>query len=101
MNVIGQRVKEARTYLGLSQENVAQALDLRRPAISEIEGGGRKVTAEELEKLSKLLHRPVAWFLGEFVEDADLSDISASIACLCPEDGWIVRDGCRIKEQGQ
>ena len=58
------RLKEAREYLGLSQEEVATALNIPRPAISRIESGERKVDALELEQFSKLYTRPVQYFLS-------------------------------------
>lgn len=51
---LGIRLRDAREYIGLSQEQVAQALGLRRPAISDIELGNRKVEATELSSLAKL-----------------------------------------------
>lgn len=58
------RLKEAREYLGLSQEEVAAALNIPRPAISRIESGERKVEALELEQFSRLYTRPVQYFLS-------------------------------------
>ena len=43
---IAQRLKEARTKAGLSQDQAATIIGLPRPAISEIEAGRRKVTVE-------------------------------------------------------
>lgn len=58
------RLKEAREYLGLSQEEVAMALNIPRPAISRIESGQRNVEALELEQFSRLYTRPVQYFLS-------------------------------------
>lgn len=63
--LLGTRLKEAREYLELSQDEVAKALDLPRPAISLIETGQRKVDAIELKKLAKIYQRPIAYFTGE------------------------------------
>lgn len=49
-----ERLKEARKYLKLSQEFVARQMHLSRPAISAIESGQRKVTADELARFSEL-----------------------------------------------
>lgn len=61
---MGARLREAREYLGYSQEEVAKALDLSRPAITNIESGQRKVEALELEKLARLYGRPVSYLLS-------------------------------------
>lgn len=58
------RLKEAREYLGLSQEDVATAVNIPRPAISRIESGQRNVEALELEQLARLYTRPVQYFLS-------------------------------------
>jgi len=63
--VLAKRFREAREYLGLSQEYVAQQTGVSRPAISEIEAGRRKVGSLELKRFSKLYGIPVEVLLGE------------------------------------
>ncbi len=58
-----QRLREAREYVGLSQEEVAQALGLSRPAISNIELGNRRIEAIELDKLATLYRQSVPFLL--------------------------------------
>lgn len=58
------RLKDAREYLGLSQDDVATALGISRPAVTNIESGNRKVEAVELDQLAKLFGRPVEYFLS-------------------------------------
>lgn len=62
---LGERLKQAREYLGLSQEHVAQTVGLPRPAVSQIENGNRRVGAIELQKLAKLYQRTVGYFTDE------------------------------------
>ena len=62
------RLKEAREYIGASQDRVAKHLDVPRSAISEIESGKRNISAIELQKLSKLYQKPVSWFTEDVVE---------------------------------
>ena len=63
------RLKDAREYLGLSQDDVATALGISRPAVTNIESGNRKVEAVELDQLAKLYGRAVNYFLtGETKE---------------------------------
>lgn len=54
MSELSERIKEARKNLHLSQEYVANFLNLTRTAVVEMEYGRRKVSAEELRKLSEL-----------------------------------------------
>lgn len=60
---IAERLKEARTMAGLSQESAAKILGIQRPAISEIEAGKRKVSAEEVIRFSKLYKVSTSWLL--------------------------------------
>lgn len=50
---LGARIRQIRKSLGLSQQALAEKLDVSRPSISQIENGERKVSAEELKKLAE------------------------------------------------
>lgn len=77
---LGSRLKEAREYLGFSQEEVATYLGLPRTAITNIEAGVRKIDALELKKLATLYKRPLTHFTGGDVQAADLADDVAHLA---------------------
>lgn len=62
---LATRLREAREYLELSQDEVAKALDVPRSAISMIETGQRKVDALELKKLAEIYQQPIGFFTGE------------------------------------
>ena len=62
---LGDKLREARKYLGLKQEEVASYLKIQRTALGGIEDGTRKVEAIELSKLAKLYRQPVGFFTGE------------------------------------
>jgi transcriptional regulator with XRE-family HTH domain len=62
---LGERLREAREYVGLKQDDVAKKLGIPRSALSNIEAGSRKVDAIELAQMAKLYQRPVAWFTGD------------------------------------
>ena len=55
---LGVRIKNFRERLGLSQEKLADLLRLSRVSISQMENGERKITAEEMAKLSKIFDTP-------------------------------------------
>jgi transcriptional regulator with XRE-family HTH domain len=74
---IGERLRESREYLGLSQADVADALNLSRPAVSSIEAGKRKVSGLELKRLARLYRRSYEYFLGEAQPDAADESIDA------------------------
>lgn len=56
---LGQRIKQIRESLGLSQQIVAEQLGVSRPSISLIENGERRVCAEELRKLAEIFNMSV------------------------------------------
>src|SRR5258708_30714997 len=61
---MGARLRQAREFLGLSQESVAEALGVPRASISTMESGRRKVSSLELRELARLYRRPLEWFYG-------------------------------------
>lgn len=71
---LATRLKDARTAAQLTQEQVAQALDLPRTAIVQIESGNRSVSTLELASLSELYGRPIASFFDSApsVEEEDV-----------------------------
>lgn len=62
---LGERLREARKYLGLKQEDVAAYLKIQRTALGDIESGRRRVEAIELTRLAKLYKQPVSYFVDE------------------------------------
>lgn len=63
--LLSERLRDTREYLKLTQQQVAEQTGIPRTAISEIEGGRRKVDSLELKKLARLYRYPVAYFLNE------------------------------------
>ena len=78
--MLGARLREAREYLGLSQDEVAKYLNIPRTALSHIESGQRRIDALELKKLAQLYKRPVVYFTGESQADAGMSEDVAHLA---------------------
>jgi len=66
---LGARLRVAREYLGLTQEEAAKAVGLSRSAISLIESGERKLETLELKRLAELYERPTSDFTGEAHRD--------------------------------
>ena len=69
-NICGNRVKEARKKLKLSQENLAaklqiEGVNIERDSISRIEIGTRFVADYELLALSKILKVSLDYLLGD------------------------------------
>jgi len=77
--LLSERLKNTREYLSLTQQQVSEQTGIPRTAISEIEGGRRKVDSLELKKLARLYRYPVAYFLNE---DLDAIPAEHALAAL-------------------
>lgn len=56
---LGLRIKGFRESAGISQQELAEKLDISRPTVSQMESGERKVAADELIKLSGIFNLSV------------------------------------------
>ena len=74
---LSERLREARKYLGLKQEEVAAHLKIPRTALSDIENGQRRVEVLELMRLAKLYRQEMSYFTGE---DASAAALPADLA---------------------
>lgn len=84
---LGQRLKEIREYLGLSQQHVTAGTGIPRTAISEIERGHRRVDSLELRKLARFFRYPVSYFLGEEPDQTEATAVLGRVLNeLAPED---------------
>ncbi|MGE0063596.1 MAG: helix-turn-helix domain-containing protein [Xanthobacteraceae bacterium] len=79
---LGERLREARKYLGLKQEDVASYLKIPRTALGDIESGQRRVEAIELTRLAKLYKQSISYFTGE---DAAASALPTSVLFLAKQ----------------
>ena len=62
---LGERLKNARKARGLTQEAVAEKLQILRTTLVAIEKGERRVTPAELIEMSKMYGRPVSEFVSK------------------------------------
>ncbi|MCX6568102.1 MAG: DUF4065 domain-containing protein [Candidatus Aminicenantes bacterium] len=65
MVALGSRIKKYRESRGLNQEALAKLLGVSRPTLSLIENGERKVSAEDIRKLSEIFGVSVEAFFDE------------------------------------
>jgi Zn-dependent peptidase ImmA (M78 family)/transcriptional regulator with XRE-family HTH domain len=56
------RLRQAREEAGLTQQQVADWLGIRRPGVVEVESGRRALKSDELAKLAALYGRSLSWF---------------------------------------
>jgi len=64
-NVIGRNIKKARESAGLSQERLAEMLDVSRATLSAVENGHIAIDSGKLLTAAKVLGRPVSDFFQE------------------------------------
>lgn len=79
--ILATRLKSARDDMRLSQAEVAECLGLNQSAYAHIETGRNALKIEHLVKLSRILYKPVSYFLNLPSED-DLSDDEAELLHL-------------------
>jgi transcriptional regulator with XRE-family HTH domain len=72
---VGSRVRMRRLMLGISQEELADALDLSFQQVQKYEKGANRIGASRLEHISRFLQVPVAFF---FEGASDASTAAAS-----------------------
>ena len=53
---IGQRIKQLRKEIGLSQESLANEAEVDRTYVTDVENGRRNVSVEILERIIKALN---------------------------------------------
>ena len=68
-NIIGERIKEARTKAKMSQQQLSNKLELLavyvcRGSISRIENGERAITDIEIDAISKVLNVSLDYLFG-------------------------------------
>ncbi len=88
---LGDRLRQAREYIGFSQDEVANFLKIPRTAVTNIESGHRKVEALELKRLAELYRQPVSYFTGNEEEamaalPKDIAHLARQAAKLSPKD---------------
>ena len=71
--ILGRRIQEARNGRGLTQQEVADYLEVARTTVTALEKGDRRIRHNELIKLARILGRPIADFVGYREPLADFS----------------------------
>ncbi len=65
---VGGRVRMRRKFLGLSQEGLAEHLQLTFQQVQKYERGSNRISASKLYETSKALKAPVAYFFEGYGE---------------------------------
>ena len=62
---IGERIRQRRTEVGLTQEELGVALGCSYQQIQKFENGANRIAAAQLHALARRLEVPVGWFFDE------------------------------------
>ena len=81
---LAERLREAREAHGLSQKEVAAALDVPRSAVSKIESGRRAVSTLELTRMADLYALSASFFLSDDPEQRS-EDLAHVLLRALPE----------------
>ena len=73
---VGRRIRDRRTGLGLTQEHLANALNLSYQQVQKYETGANRVSAGRLYEISKILQSDVSLFFEDLDESAETQHVS-------------------------
>lgn len=83
---VGSRVRLRRTLLGMSQEKLAQALDLTFQQVQKYERGLNRIGSSNLYKISRVLDVPVEFFFDDMP-----ASLAENLTPPGPEDAFDMR----------
>ena len=72
---VGERIRERRTVLGLTQEHLASALDISYQHVQKYETGANRVSAGRLYEVARKLDVDVSYFFEGLDEDSDVNPL--------------------------
>ena len=73
---VGQRIRQRRTLLGMSQERLAESIGLTFQQVQKYERGSNRVGSSRLFDLTRVLDVPISYFFEEM--DAGVAEKSPS-----------------------
>ncbi len=79
---VGQRIRRRRWMVGMTQQQLGQAVGIKFQQIQKYETGMNRVSASRLYEISKALDVPVAFFFEAVGEHANENEASDQVAEL-------------------
>ena len=83
---IGKRISERRKQLGLTQEQIAENMDVSIQMISNLERGNKAIKIDNLIKISGILGISTDYILTGKHSDDDIREITGKISFLNESD---------------
>lgn len=75
---VGARVRMRRKFLGMSQEGLAETIDLTFQQVQKYERGSNRISASKLYEISRALKAPVAYFFEGYGQNEAVEGFSES-----------------------
>ncbi|ESQ75697.1 helix-turn-helix domain-containing protein [Asticcacaulis sp. AC402] len=75
---VGARVRMRRKFLGMSQEGLAEVIDLTFQQVQKYERGSNRISASKLYEIARALKAPVAYFFEGYGESEAVEGFSES-----------------------
>ena len=72
---VGERIRERRTVLGLTQEHLASALDISYQQVQKYETGANRVSAGRLYEVARKLDVDVSYFFEGLDEESEVNPL--------------------------
>ncbi|MFT4074829.1 MAG: helix-turn-helix domain-containing protein [Asticcacaulis sp.] len=75
---VGARVRMRRKFLGMSQESLAEVIELTFQQVQKYERGSNRISASKLYEIAKALKAPIAYFFEGYGENEAVEGFSES-----------------------
>lgn len=77
---VGERLRSRRSLLGMTQEKLAEAVNLTFQQIQKYERGTNRVSASRLWQFSKILQVPVSYFFENYIDRSGARALAQGLA---------------------
>jgi transcriptional regulator with XRE-family HTH domain len=91
---VGERMRRRRILLGLTQDDLSEALGISYQQIQKYETGANRISAGRLAQIASVLDSQVGWFFGAVERDNAQDDGEAARAAVD-----LVRQYARIRDE--
>ena len=97
--LIGKRIKDARKEIGVTQEKMAEELDVSIGYVSQVERGTTKISLDLLGAISSILKKDLSYFISEtgiLTQNYMTSEITEDFSKLSSRDKQLVSDFIKL-----
>ena len=89
---VGNRVRQRRRLLGMTQQRLAEAVKIRFQQIQKYESGANRISASRLWSLSRALDVPISYFFEGVDEHGHVSGAANDHSAATPADVFQNKD---------